>query len=64
MTAAFYGVYQSYKRLVTAREAFQSQKENYELIKNKVEQHLIAQEELFQAEVTLATNENSRRHGN
>ncbi len=59
VTAAFYGVYQSYKRLVTAREAFQSQKENYELIKNKVEQHLIAQEELFQAEVTLATNENS-----
>ncbi|WP_455509099.1 TolC family protein [Butyricimonas paravirosa] len=59
VTAAFYGVYQSYKRLVTAREAFQSQKENYELIKNKVEQDLIPQEELFQAEVTLATNENS-----
>lgn len=59
VTSAFYGVYQSYKRLVTAREAFQSQKENYELIKNKVEQGLIAQEELFQAEVTLATNENS-----
>ncbi len=59
VTSAFYGVYQSYKRLVTAREAFQSQKENYEVIKNKVEQELIAQEELFQAEVTLATNENS-----
>ena len=59
VTSAFYGVYQSYKRLVTAREAFQSQKENYELIKNKVEQGLIAPEELFQAEVTLATNENS-----
>ena len=59
VTSAFYGVYQSYKRLVTAREAFQSQKENYELIKNKVEQDLIPQEELFQAEVTLATNENS-----
>ena len=59
VTSAFYGVYQAYKRLVTAREAFQSQKENYELIKNKVEQGLIAQEELFQAEVTLATNENS-----
>ena len=59
VTSAFYGVYQAYKRLVTAIEAFQSQKENYELIKNKVEQGLIAQEELFQAEVTLATNENS-----
>lgn len=59
VTSAFYGVYQAYKRLVTAREAFQSQKENYELIKNKVEQGLVAQEELFQAEVTLATNENS-----
>lgn len=46
-------------------KAFQSQKENYELIKNKVEQHLIAQEETLQAEVTLATErEFSRRHGN
>ena len=59
VTSAFYGVYQSYKRLVTAREAFQSQKQNYEVIKNKVEQGLIAPEELFQAKVTLATNENS-----
>ena len=59
VTSAFYGVYQSYKRLVTAREAFQSQKQNYEVIKNKVEQGLIAPEELIQAEVTLATNENS-----
>ena len=59
VTAAFYGVYQSYKRLVTAREAFQSQKQNYEIIKNKVDQGLIPPEELFQAEVTLATNENS-----
>ena len=59
VTSSFYGVYQSYKRLVTAREAFQSQKQNYEVIKNKVEQGLIAPEELIQAEVTLATNENS-----
>ena len=35
VTSAFYSVYQSYKRLVTAREAFQSQKQNYEIIKNK-----------------------------
>lgn len=59
VTSAFYSVYQSYKRLVTAREAFQSQKQNYEIIKNKVDQGLIPPEELFQAEVTLATNENS-----
>lgn len=59
VTSAFYGVYQAYKSLVTAREEFQSQKENYELIKNKVDQGLIAQEELFQAEVNLATSENS-----
>ena len=59
VTSAFYSVYQSYKRLVTAREAFQSQKQNYDVIKNKVDQGLIPPEELFQAEVTLATNENS-----
>ena len=59
VTSAFYSVYQSYKRLVTAREAFQSQKQNYDIIKNKVDQGLIPPEELFQAEVTLATNENS-----
>ena len=59
VTAAFYGVYQAYQRLVTARDAFQSQKETYEMVKNKVGQGLIPQEELFQAEVTLASNENS-----
>lgn len=59
VTSAFYGVYQSYRDLVIAREAFQSQKETYEMVKNKVAQGLIPQEELFQAEVTLATNENS-----
>ena len=41
VTAAFYGVYQAYQRLVTARDAFQSQKETYEMVKNKVGQGLI-----------------------
>lgn len=59
VTSAFYGVYQAYQRLLTARDAFQSQKETYEMVKNKVGQGLIPQEELFQAEVTLASNENS-----
>lgn len=59
VTAAFYGVYQEYQSVVIARDAFQSQKETYEMVKNKVGQGLIPQEELFQAEVTLATNENA-----
>ncbi|MFR7811684.1 MAG: TolC family protein, partial [Butyricimonas faecihominis] len=57
VTAAFYGVYQSYKDSLRL-EAFKV-KRKLRVNQNKVEQHLIAQEELFQAEVTLATNENS-----
>ena len=59
VTQAFYGVYQSYKNLLTAREEVQNQRQNYEIIKNKVENKLIAKEELFQAEVNLANSESS-----
>ena len=59
VTQAFYQVYQSYKNLLTAREEVQNQRENYEIIKHKVENKLVAREELFQAEVNLATSESS-----
>ena len=64
VTAAFYGVYQSYKRLVTAREAFQSQKENHELIKNKVEQGLIPKKSFSGGGDLGHKREFSCRHGN
>ena len=59
VTSGFYNVYQSFKSLTDAREAFESAKQNYEITKNKVEQGLLPKEELFQSEVTLANNETS-----
>lgn len=59
VTDRFYGVYQQQRSLGIAREEFENQKQNYEIIKNKVEAGLVAREELFQAEVNLASSESS-----
>lgn len=59
VTTQFYDVYQKQKDLNTAKEEFNNQKQNYEIIKNKVEAGLVAKEELYQAEVNLATSESS-----
>lgn len=59
VTSQFYAVYQKQKDLHTARDEYSNQKQNYEIIKNKVEAGLVAREELFQAEVNLATSESS-----
>ena len=59
VTQAFYQVYQSFKNLTTAREELENQRQNYEIIKDKVENKLVAREELFQAEVNLANSESS-----
>lgn len=59
VTTEFYSVYQRQKDLNTARDEYANQKQNYEIIKNKVEAGLIAKEELYQAEVNLATSESS-----
>lgn len=59
VTDNFYSVYQRYKDLSIARDEYANQKQNYEIIKNKVEAGLVAKEELFQAEVNLATSESS-----
>lgn len=59
VTTQFYDVYQKQKDLNTARDEYNNQKQNYEIIKNKVEAGLVAKEELFQAEVNLATSESS-----
>ncbi|MDL2231748.1 TolC family protein [Porphyromonadaceae bacterium OttesenSCG-928-L07] len=59
VTDNFYTVYQKQKELSIAREEYANQKQNYEVIKNKVEAGLIAREELYQAEVNLATSESS-----
>ena len=57
VTTQFYNVYQKQKDLNNAREEYNNQKQNYDIIKNKVEADLVAKEELFQAEVNMATSE-------
>lgn len=59
VTTQFYNVYQKQKDLNNAREEYNNQKQNYDIIKNKVEANLVAKEELFQAEVNMATSESS-----
>ena len=59
VTTQFYSVYQKQKDLNTARDEYHNQKQNYDIIKNKVEAGLVAREELYQAEVNLATSESS-----
>lgn len=59
VTSQFYDVYQKQKDLNIAREEYSNQKQNYEIIRNKVEAGLVAKEELYQAEVNLATSESS-----
>ncbi len=59
VTSQFYDVYQKQKDLHIARDEYNNQKQNYEIIKNKVEAGLVAKEELYQAEVNLATSESS-----
>ena len=59
VTSQFYDVYQKQKDLNIAREEYSNQNQNYEIIRNKVEAGLVAKEELYQAEVNLATSESS-----
>lgn len=41
------------------RDEYNNQKQNYDIIKNKVEAGLLAKEELYQAEVNLANSEST-----
>lgn len=59
VTNQFYSVYQRQKDLTIAREEYKNQKQNYDIIKNKVEAGLMAKEELYQAEVNLASSEST-----
>lgn len=52
----FYLVYQQQQSLIIEKEAYENMKKSYEIIKNKVDAGLSAREELFQAELNLATS--------
>ncbi len=55
VATAFYYVYQMQQSLDIAREAYQNMQKSYEVSKNKVEAGISAREEMFQAELNLAT---------
>lgn len=55
VTQAFYYVYQQQQSLEIARQAFVNMQQSYEISKNKVDAGLSAREEMFQAELNLAT---------
>ena len=59
VTQFFYAVYQQQTALTIAKDDYENQKESHDIIKSKVEGGLSAQEELFQAELNLATSESS-----
>ncbi len=56
VTQNFYSVYQSKTSLDIAREELNNQEQSFEIIKGKVEAGLIALEELYQAELNLASS--------
>ena len=55
VTQAFYFVYQQQQSLDIASQAFQNMQKSYEVSKNKVEAGISPREEMFQAELNLAT---------
>lgn len=59
VTQAFYSVYQNELSLQVSREEYENQKTSYDIIKNKVDAGISAEEELFQAELNLASSESA-----
>jgi outer membrane protein TolC len=59
VTQQFYAVYNQQMRLQISLEEYNNQKANFEIIKNKVEGGLARLEELYQAELNLATSKSS-----
>jgi outer membrane protein len=59
VTQAFYGVYSDKASLDIARDDLKNQEQSYEIIKNKVDAGLSAKEELYQAELNLASSKAS-----
>jgi outer membrane protein TolC len=55
ITSMFYRVYTAQSNLEINRETYSNSMQSYEIIKNKVEADLAAKEELYQAELNLAT---------
>ncbi len=59
VTQFFYNVYLARMSLDIAKDELENTQKSYEMIKNKVEAGLSAREELYQAELNLATSQSS-----
>ena len=59
ITNQFYSVYMAQSQLAITREELVNAQQSYDIIKNKVEADLSAKDELFQAELNLATARSS-----
>lgn len=59
ITQQFYSVYMAQSQLVINREELTNARQSYDIIKNKVEADLSPRDELFQAEVNLASARSS-----
>ena len=57
VSSDFYAVYSNQQQLAIAQEELENNQESYNIIKNKVDGGLAALEELYQAEVSLATSQ-------
>ncbi|NLB25547.1 MAG: TolC family protein [Bacteroidales bacterium] len=59
VTQFFYNVYMTQMNLNISREELKNTQNSYDIIKNKVDAGLAAKEELYQAELNLATSKSS-----
>jgi outer membrane protein TolC len=59
VTQLFYTFYQRQNNLQISRDEYENQKTSYEITKNKVEADLLAQEELYQADLNVATSKST-----
>jgi outer membrane protein TolC len=59
VTQLFYNLYALEMNLLISQDELKNNRENYEIVKNKVEGGLMALEELYQQEVNLATSESN-----
>jgi len=59
VTEAFFTVYQNKMSLEIAIDEFHNREQSYNIIKNKVEAGLAAQEELYQAELDMASSKSN-----
>jgi Outer membrane protein len=59
LTSQFYSVYMAQNNLQISKEELNNAQQSYDIIKNKVDADLAARDELFQAELNLASSQSS-----